>query len=108
MARYYGVIGFAESKETAPGVWQDVITEKSYIGSIVRNTVRWNTGADVNEPMRIDNAISIIDDPYFDEHIQSIRYITWLGQKWKVVSVQVNHPRVIIQIGSEYHDQNAS
>ena len=33
MARYYGRIGYAETVETIPGVWEEVITERNYYGA---------------------------------------------------------------------------
>ena len=30
MAKYYGKIGYAETVETAPGVWKEQITERNY------------------------------------------------------------------------------
>ena len=108
MTRYYGAIGFAESVETAPGVIRDRITERYYKGDVIRNQVRWNPEDQVNEIMRVDNSISVIADPYFESHIQAMRYITWLGQRWKISSIQVERPRITLQIGSEYHDQQAT
>mgnify|MGYP001450408843 FL=1 len=40
MAKFYGVIGYAETTETAPGVWAEVITERNYSGDVIRNTRR--------------------------------------------------------------------
>ena len=30
MAKYYGVIGYVETVETSPGVWEEQITERNY------------------------------------------------------------------------------
>lgn len=106
MAKYAGKIGFAESKETAPDVWEDVIIERAYVGNITRDTFRWNQGAAVNDTLRLDHGISIIADPYLTHHISSIRYITWSGSKWKVVSTQILRPRIVLQIGEEYHGES--
>ena len=40
--RFYGEVGYGESTETPPdsGVWEDVITEVSYRGDVIRNTRR--------------------------------------------------------------------
>ena len=38
MAKFYGVIGYAETVETKPGVWKEQITGKMYYGELVRNT----------------------------------------------------------------------
>jgi hypothetical protein len=103
MAKFIGAIGFAEQKEVAPDVYEDVITERKYVGNITRNTVRWNEGSNINDEMRLDHAISIVADPYLSTHIASIRYITWEGSKWKVTSNQINRPRIVLQIGAQYH-----
>ena len=106
MARYYGTIGFADGqKETAPGVWVDNIVEHDYRGEVTRNQVRWTQGSEVNDPLRIDNAISVISDPYLERHVSDIRYITLMGSKWKVTSVSIQRPRLVLQIGGLYHDQ---
>ena len=106
MPRYHGAIGFQEQVETAPGVWREQIVEHQYRGEITRNQIRWNTGSEMNDDLRIDNEISIIFDPYFEQHIASIRYITWMGSKWKVTSLSIQRPRVVLQLGGLYNDQS--
>lgn len=109
MTRFYGFIGFADGEiETSPGVWNENIVEHNYRGEITRNQVRWTTGSEVNDPLRIDNAISVISDPYLERHVSDIRYITWMGSKWKVTSVSIQRPRIMLQIGGLYHGQSAS
>lgn len=106
MPRYYGTIGFQEQVETAPGVWREKIVELQYRGEITRNQLRWNSGSEMNDDLRIDNAISIVFDPYLERHISSIRYITWMGSKWKVTSLSIQRPRVVLQLGGLYNDQS--
>ena len=106
MPRYYGAIGFQEQVETAPGVWREQIVERQYRGEIIRNQIRWNTGSEMNDELSIDNAISIVFDPYFEHHISSIRYIVWMGSKWKVTSLSIQRPRVVLQLGGLYNDQS--
>ena len=40
MAKFYGVIGFAVTAETKPGVWEPSITDRPYYGDTIRNTRR--------------------------------------------------------------------
>ena len=108
MARFYGKIGFAEQKEVKPDVWKDVIVERPYVGSFVRNTIRWNQGSEINDDVRLDEAVSIISDPYILQHSAVIRYVDWQGTKWKIMSIQINYPRVILQLAGEYHGQNSA
>ena len=51
MAKFYGAIGFGESVETVPGVWEDLITERNYYGDVVRNTLKVKEG----EAIELDN-----------------------------------------------------
>lgn len=108
MARYYGVIGFADgSVETVPGVWDEVIVERPYFGDVTRNTRRLQSGEYVNDNITISNEISIVSDPYALHNFHAIRYISWMGTKWKVTSVEVQYPRLILSIGDEYHGPTA-
>lgn len=108
MARYYGVIGFADgSVETVPGVWDEVIVERPYFGDVTRNTRRLQSGEYVNDNITISNEISIVSDPYALQNFHAIRYISWMGTKWKVTSVEVQYPRLILSIGDEYHGPTA-
>lgn len=103
MAKYYGVIGYAIQKETAPGVWEDTIIEKNYRGDVILNQQRWQPTERVNDNFNIDNSISIIADPFAYVNCGLIKYIVWQGQKWKIHSLSINRPRIILQIGGLYN-----
>lgn len=108
MARYYGIIGFAEGQaETVPGVWDEVIVERPYYGDVVRITRRLQGGEHLNDNITVSNEISIVSDPYALQNFHAIRYVAWMGTKWKVTSVEVQYPRLILSIGDEYHGPTA-
>lgn len=102
MAKWYGKIGFAETAEVKPGVWKEVITEKSYFGDLTRNTRKLQT-SQLNDDINIANEISIIADPFANENFHSMRYVVFMGAKWKVSSVEVQYPRLILTIGGVYN-----
>ena len=104
MARFYGVIGYGETKETRPGVWSEVITERVYYGDVLQNTRRWETGDHLNDDLNINNKISIVADPYTYQNFHTMRYIKWMGVKWKVTNVEVQYPRLILTIGGVYNE----
>ena len=106
MAKFHGVIGYAIQSETAPGVWRDKITERVYRGDVLLNQQRWQNSEKLNDDINIDNSISIIADPFALEHLGYMRYILWMGQKWKIQSFSINRPRVVLQIGGVYNDQS--
>lgn len=102
MSRFYGAIGFARQEQTAPGVYSDTIVEKDYRGELIQNMVRWDPTDSVNDDMRISNTLSIIADPYSQNHISEMRYVVWLGKKWKITSVTVERPRLKLELGGLY------
>lgn len=103
MAKFYGAIGYGETMETAPGVYQDVITEHNYRGDITRNTRRLEDGDKVNDDISVSNSISIVADEYANEHFFAIRYVRWAGTLWKVSNVEVQSPRLLLTLGGVYN-----
>ena len=103
MPKFYGSIGYAISKETAPGVWEEDIIEHQYSGDVYRNTRKLQSGNQVNDNIDISNEISILSDPFANENFHSMRYVTYMGAKWKVSSVEVRYPRLILTVGGLYN-----
>lgn len=103
MAKFYGVIGYAETKDTGSGVWREEITERTYFGDVGRNTRRLQSSDHINDDINIANEISIVADPYAYENFHSMRYVEFMGAKWKVSNVEVKYPRLILTIGGLYN-----
>lgn len=104
MAKWFGKIGFAETLETKPGVWEEHITDREYYGDVLRNSRRLQTSSDkVNDDVNVSNEISIVADPYANEHFYSMRYIEFSGTKWNVTDVEVQYPRLILTLGGVYN-----
>ena len=106
MAKWFGVIGFAETVETAPGVWEEQITKRSYYGELTRNTRRLQSTEHLNDNITISNEISIIADPYVMNHFHSIRYAEFTETAWKVINVEVQFPRLVLTLGGLYNGQS--
>lgn len=107
MAKFFGEIGFGLSEETSPGVWEDVITEKSYSGDVIRNARQLEDGMSVNADISVGNSISIVADAYASENFFAMRYIKWAGALWTVQSVEVQRPRLILRLGGVYNGPKA-
>ena len=103
MAKFYGEIGYAITTETKSGVWEEQIVERTYSGELLRNTRRLQTGDQVNDDVTISNEISIIADPFANENFHSMRYVQFMGTKWKVATIVVQYPRLILTIGGVYN-----
>lgn len=107
MAKFHGVIGYGESVEVRPGVWEDVITERSYFGDVVRNSRQLDNGEKVNNDISVGNSISIVADPYANGHFFAMRYIRWAGALWIVTDVEVQSPRLLLRLGGVYSGPTA-
>lgn len=103
MAKWYGAIGYAETIEKSPGVYIEDITERKYYGELNRNTRRLESSDGTNDNINIANEISILADPFANENFHSMRYAEFMGTKWKITSVQVQYPRLILTLGGVYN-----
>lgn len=104
MAKYCGKVGFVQTVETSPGIWEEVATERTYCGDVLRNTRRWEPRDQLNDNLSLNNMISIIgSDRYTFLHTSAIRYIWWQGEKWEVTNVEIQRPRLILTIGGVYN-----
>lgn len=103
MAKFYGKVGYADTSETAPGVWTEVITERDYYGDVLRISRRLQSTDQLNDDIIIDNEFSIISDPFAQQNFHTMRYIEWMGVKWKITKVNVQSPRLILSVGGVYN-----
>lgn len=106
MAKFYGSIGFATLVETKPGVWKEQIVEHNYYGDLTRNNRRLQEANQLNDNINISNEISIVADPFARENFHSMRYVEFMGTKWKVSNVDVQYPRLILTVGGVYNGEN--
>lgn len=105
MGRFYGEVGYYESVETAPGVWVEQITIREYTGDVIRAMSRQRPSGNLNDNSILDNQLSIIADPFAYEKFHTMRYVKWMGVKWKISSIEVQRPRLILTIGEVYNEQ---
>lgn len=105
MAKFYGVIGYAETKKTGAGVWTEEITERNYSGDIVKVSRRLQAGENLNDDLTVNNEISIIADPFAYQNFHAMRYIKWMGASWKITNIDVQRPRLILSIGGVYNGE---
>ena len=102
MAKYYGMIGFAIQEETRPGVWEDIIEKRPYKGDILHSGRRYDNSENINDNVTLTNRFSIISDAYLYSHIPALRYLEYMGEKFKITSVEIDRPRVTISVGGVY------
>lgn len=104
MAKFFGKIGYAETKQTSPGVWEEEITEREYFGDLTRNTRRLQSSGNLNDNIVVANDISIVADPFANQNFHAMRYVEFMGTKWKISNVEVQYPRLILTLGDQYNE----
>lgn len=108
MAKFFGTVGFNEGTvETTPGVWEQQIVERQYYGDLIRNNRRLQPSNGLNDNISISNEISIVADPYANANFHSMRYVDFMGTKWKIANVDVQFPRLILTLGGVWNEQPA-
>jgi len=105
MARFYGKVGFVfGSIETRPGVWVESKSERNYYGDVMKRRISWEKGDSINDNIKIGNQFSILADEYAETHMYAMKWIEWKGVKWKITSVEIERPRMILTIGDVYNE----
>ncbi len=108
MARFYGEIGYGIPHETAPGVWEDIMSELKYYGDVERLSRQLQEADKVNYNINVSMGISVMADEFAYEHIYAIRYVKWSGSLWTIKNVEVKRPRLIMHIGGVYNGPTPS
>ena len=104
MAKWYGKVGYSETVETAPGVWMPQDTTREYYGDVIRNSTRWTGNPDsTNDNLTVNSQISIVADPFANDNFYSMKWIEFMGAKWKITSVEPQPPRLILTLGGVWN-----
>lgn len=103
MAKYAGLVGYATQEETVPGVWKNSITERKMRGDVIRLANSNQMSEGVNDDVILQNRISLVGDPYAFSNFYNLKYVTYLGTKWKVTGVEVTRPRLIVSLGGVWN-----
>lgn len=105
MAKWSGLVGFAENVEIEPGLSEERIITHKYRGDFF--TQRWNHNGsnNVNTNTTLLNVISIVANPYASKNCQKIVYAEYKGVKWKVTTIDPSSfPRIALTLGGVYTD----
>ena len=103
--KFSGPIGFAETKEVRQGVFQDEVVEKFYKGDIIRKISKWQNSENSNDNLNVNHQVSVVANEYAFSHFHSIKYVVWMGTAWKVNTITVEPPRLILEIGGVYNGE---
>jgi hypothetical protein len=104
MAKLRITIGFATSIERKPGVFVEEIVEKPYTGDLFKNTMTNTSGQSVNPNLSLSNKFSMLVDDFSKQNHSKIRYAVLWGCKWNVSNMEIQEKRLVLIIGSKYHE----
>lgn len=104
MAKYFGKIGIGQTKDVGHSVYDMVIEERDVYGDFLQTPKSQVTAAGINDDISISNRISIYQNSFVMNNIHEIKYITYAGAKWKVSTVELNYPRIILTTGGLYNE----
>lgn len=103
MGRWCGMIGYGIARDNTNGVWDLEVVERPYYGDTTRIMSSVQRGDSLNDDIELRNDVSIVADAYAYQNFASMRYVTIMGVRWKVKSVEVERPRLLISIGGVYN-----
>lgn len=107
MAKFYGKVGYAESvapTEDNPGVWTTQIVERNYYGDLISQSRVIDASQNSTiDGINLNHRISILADPYAFNNYALIRYVEYGGVKWKVSTIEVQYPRLVLNFGGVWN-----
>ena len=105
MGKYSGkiVYGISEENSLKPGEWNVVETPVTYKGDILKNKALVRQGDKINDDRLLSTTVSIVADEFTYTNFMNIMYVEYMGSKWKVDSVEILPPRLLITLGGLYN-----
>lgn len=103
MAKYSGNVGYGVQAEVSPGIWEDTVVEKFVKGDVISLSADATPSDSINDTLLLNHRISIIGDIFSYQNFTNMKYITYMGVKWKVKSISVQRPRLVLTIGGVYN-----
>ena len=104
MAKISAIVGYGSPIETSPGIWEDKITERQVVCEVTRCNSRLSSNVNSsNDDFSSNMKCSFIADAFAITYFTYIKYIEYRHVKWKITSVEVQHPRLILTLGGVYN-----
>lgn len=106
MTKFYGNVGYVESVETEPGYWEPKVTEVPCKGEWIKFAGKFQISSDSTiDDKSVASTLSIVADPFAEQHFSNVRYVEFMGAKWKVTAVEPQRPRLLLTIGGLYNGE---
>lgn len=106
MARFHGKVGFLiVTDDQTTGIVDERVVEKTFFGTVQEHRRSWQASDVVTDDLQLGNQISITANDFAYEHATAICYCEFMGQLWKVTSIRVARPRIILTLGGVYNGE---
>lgn len=109
MARFHDKVGFLipqDDQET--GISEPRAVEKTHYGKVLEHTRRWTSTEHTNDDLTVSNQIAITAKDFSFRHMSSIAYVHWMGGYWKVESIRVKPPEIVLTLGGVWNGPTAA
>lgn len=103
MAKWTGKVGYGIKHEYEDGAWEDRIVSRTYYGDTISDRIKRQSSGGVNDNIDVNNVVSIVADPFAIENYIYMIYVEILGVKWKITSIEVQYPRLLLTVGGVYN-----
>ena len=103
MARFSGLVGYVTQEETRPGVWTPVEKSRKMKGDIIRQSSTNKSSGYVNDDVTLNHRVSLIGDAYAFDNYFNIQWVKMDTKQWKVVTIEIERPRIIVSLGGLYN-----
>lgn len=108
MAKQSVILGYGFQKEIRSGVFApDDIVEVHKVAEPLES-FRHQSSDKVSDDITTSDEISVIADKFACKNFSNIRYVKYMGANWKVASVRLRYPRIILTLGGVYNGRTAS
>lgn len=102
--KWFGQIAFTVQSENEAGITTETLVIRDYYGDLLK-VYKNDENNQVNLNFNVRNRISVLADPFAMNTFHSIAYITFMGAKWRVSGVEVQFPRLLIDLGDVYNEE---
>lgn len=99
MARFSGVVGYESDPIIVDGIATTEYTEHVMRGDVLNYTQQIDPSQTAYDDLSLSNKISVVGDKWAFSNCARIRYVVFENQKWKVTSITVARPRIILTLG---------
>lgn len=103
MAKFYDKVGFVRTVEKENSVSVEEAVEEPYYGDVLRFSSRYASADKLIDDVEISNEISIIADDFAYANAYTMKYVHYLGANWKISSIRIDRPRIILTLGGVYN-----